>query len=68
VTADPALRDAIERAVVKINQTLAVDPVQGESRARATHRAWFVDPVSVVFEVFPSERRVVVQFFAMRRL
>jgi hypothetical protein len=67
VAADPALRDAIERAVTYINETLAVDPVQGESRARATQRAWFVNPVSVLFEVFPSDGLVVVQYFAMRR-
>jgi hypothetical protein len=67
VAADPALRDAIEQAVSYINATLAVDPVQGESRARTTQRAWFVNPVSVLFEVFPSDGLVVVQYFAMRR-
>ena len=67
VAADPALREAIEQAVKHINAMLADDPVQGESRARATQRSWFVPPVSVVFEVFPSEGLVVVQHFAMRR-
>lgn len=68
VAADPDLRDRIERAVTYINRTLAIDPVQGESRARATQRAWHVDPVSVVFEVLPSDGLVVVQYFAMRRV
>ena len=60
VAADASRRDAIEHAVTYINETLAVDPVQGESRSRATQRACFVDPVSVLFEVFPSDGLVVV--------
>jgi hypothetical protein len=67
VVADPALREAIEQAVLHINATLAVDPIQGESRLRATHRAWFVPPISVLYEVLPSDGRVVVQHVAMRR-
>ena len=67
VAADPARRDAIDRAVTYINATLAIDPVQGESRARPTQRSWFVFPVSIVFEIFSADDLVVVQHFAMRR-
>jgi hypothetical protein len=67
VASDLALRDEIEKAVLFINKTLADDPVQGESRSRATQRAWHVPPVSIVFEILPSDGLVVVQHFAMQR-
>ena len=68
VASDLDTQDAIEQAVLSINATLATDPMtQGESRATDNRRSWNVDPVTVLFEIFPADDLVVAQHFAMRR-
>lgn len=68
VASDLETHDRIERAVMTINATLALDPwTQGESRSSLNRRSWFVDPVTVLYEIFPTDDLVVVQHMAIRR-
>lgn len=59
VTADPAVRDELEQAVLRISAELADDPGRlGESRATDDRRVWFSFPLMVMFEVRRSEGMV----------
>jgi hypothetical protein len=61
-------QDAVERAVIKINTELARDPWElGESRASMAHRAWFVPPLVVQFQIFPGDAIALVQHVAYRK-
>jgi hypothetical protein len=68
VAADPADRDEIERAVERINATLAADPRDlGESRATPNQRVWNSEPLTVTFQIIPADGTVVVFHVARRR-
>jgi hypothetical protein len=61
-------QDEIARVVSQINATLATDPWDvGESRATANQRSWHVDPLTVLFEIFPDEDMVLLQHVATKR-
>lgn len=64
VRADPSARDAIERAVTRLNNRLASDPTAlGESRPGRGRRVAFDSPCAIRFTVDPADRVVRVTHF-----
>jgi hypothetical protein len=68
VTLDLDRQDEIASVVAQINSKLASDPWEaGESRASVNQRSWHVEPLTVLFRVFPDQNLVLVQHVASKR-
>jgi hypothetical protein len=68
VTLDLNGQDEVANIVERINSTLARDPYSvGESSATDNQRSWHVEPLTILFEIFPDDNVVLVQHCAAKR-